>query len=195
MVQKIKLYKYSVDLFLKTLSEITKLNHDNYKCNDADVKSWNSFCEYYGCNVGQFFIKDFIEYQFQSWFNDGTEKDYSRTIRFSWVVGKSAIKRWEALSAKTNVYLTRKFLKQSYKINKNLYKSSIGEFITEINPNEEKFKVQFFDTKRGLIWCIANTTLFNHKSSNCIVCSYKEECKQILKEQYKKVYKARGYER
>ena len=35
---------------------------------------------------------------------------------------------------------------------------------------------------------------FNHRSPLCASCEYKEECKDILKDNYPKIYKLRGYD-
>nr|DAJ27947.1 MAG TPA: hypothetical protein [Caudoviricetes sp.] len=188
-----RLFRYAVDTFVELICQVTKRKRLDYRCNDADTASWRYFMEAFP-TVGEDFIRKFAEYGIQSWFNDGNERDYSRAVRFNWIFGRAAIDRWNKNSMKTNVYLTRIGLKKENKINVVRIKSCIPELIVSIRPVEENFKAEFHNTKRGLAWCIANTTLYFHKSSNCVKCVFKKECKDILKREYPKVYKKRGYD-
>lgn len=117
MVRKRELYKYAVDIFLKLLEQVTNRKRINYRCNDADVQAWNSFIDEFSATVGKEFVRKFAEYGIQSWFNDGTEKDYSRSVRFAWIFGKNAVIRWKKLGVEVNVKITQSSLKQRYKIN------------------------------------------------------------------------------
>ena len=65
--------------------------------------------------------------------------------------------------------------------------------LNTLKPVEEKFKAQFHNTKKGLPWCVANTTLYFHKSALCVSCNYRDDCKEILKTEFPKVYIIRGY--
>ena len=189
-----KLYRQSVDLFIEMLESITK-RRVNYKCNDADVSGFEAFCEEFDTNIiGMDFIKSYLEYQFQSWFNTGTDKDYSKTVRFNWMFGQKAIKRYRVFDPKTNRKIVQGHIKKLgiYKP-KIAHKSDIPELIIKIRTSEENFKREYYNTRRGFAWCIANTTLYNHRSSLCACCEFKNECKDILKEQYPRVFKKRGY--
>ena len=190
--KKQRLFRFSVDLFIELLEQVTK-RKVNYRCNDADVSSWNKFTETYGDGIGEEFLRKYIEYGVQSWFNSGSERDYSRAVRFSWIVGSAAIKRWNALNAETRTFVVRSSLKTEHKINTLKHRSQLSELLTKVRPSEEKFKSEFHNTNRGLLWCVANTTLYFHRSSQCVTCSFKEQCKDILKKEYPKIYKARGY--
>ena len=190
--KKQRLFRFSVDLFIELLEQVTK-RKVNYRCNDADVSSWNKFIETYGDGIGEEFLRKYIEYGIQSWFNSGSERDYSRAVRFSWIVGSAAIKRWNALNAETRTFVVRSSLKTEHKINTLKHRSQLSELLTKVRPSEEKFKAEFHNTNRGLLWCVANTTLFHHRSSHCTTCKFKENCKEILKSEYPKIYTARGY--
>ena len=190
--KKQRLFRFSVDLFIEMLEQVTK-RKVNYRCNDADVSSWNKFIETYGDGIGEEFLRKYIEYGIQSWFNSGSERDYSRAVRFSWIVGSAAIKRWNALNAETRTFVVRSSLKTEHKINTLKHRSQLSELLTKVRPSEEKFKAEFHNTNRGLLWCVANTTLYFHRSSQCVTCLFKEQCKDILKKEYPKIYKARGY--
>lgn len=193
MVQKRrKLFRFAVDNFIILLEQITK-RKVNYKCNNADTACWDNFMDTFSNSIGEDFIIKFLEYGFQSWFNDGSKEDYSKKIRFSWIFGKQAIVRWKKLDVATNVFITRSSLKKNHNIKIIKKETEIAKIITSLRPIEEKFKSDFFNTKRGFLWCIANTTLYFHKSSKCVVCDFKKECKDVLKNEYPKIYVKRGY--
>lgn len=193
---KRKLFRYSVDLFIEVLGQVTNRKF-SYKCNDKDVLSFDYFYDYFSNNgknyIGEEFVRKFLLYGIQSWFNDGTERDYSRSVRFNWIFGKSAIERWKKYDIETNVYITRIGIKKDHKINVIRKHTEIPKIVGTLRQTEEKFKAEFHNTRRGLLWCIANTTLYFHKSSSCATCNYKNECKKLLKQEYPKIYLRRGY--
>lgn len=193
-IKERQLYRQAVDMFIDMLENITK-RRVNYKCNDADVAAWQAFIDEFDTNIiGTDFINTFLEYGFQSWFNTGTEKDYSRSVRFGWMFGKAAIKRYRAFDPTTNRRIVQGHIKKlgiyKPKVNRT---SKIAELIQKIRPAEENFKKAYHNTERGYAWCIANTTLFHHRSSLCTVCKFKGECKELLEKQYPKIYVKRGY--
>ena len=190
--KKQRLFRFAVDIFIDLLEQVTK-RKVNYKCNNADTASWNSFVDTFGDNIGEEFVRKFTEYGIQSWFNPGAQRDYSRAVRFSWIFGSAAIKRWNALSAETRTWVVRNSLKTDHKINTLKRTTRVPELVIKLRPVEEKFKSEFHNTNRGLLWCVANTTLFHHRSSHCTTCKFKENCKEILKSEYPKIYIARGY--
>lgn len=187
-----RLFRYAVDLFVELLEQVTK-RKVNYKCNNADTACWGNFMDTFSDFIGEDFIRRFAEYGIQSWFNSGSKKDYSREVRFNWVFGKAAIERWKKLDAATNEWIVRKGLKTTYDINVTKKRTEIGRIVSSVRPAEEKLKGMFHNSKRGFLWCIANTTLYFHKSPLCATCDYKVECKELLKTEYEKIYIKRGY--
>lgn len=188
-----KLFRYSVDLFTDLLCQVRK-RKINYRCNNGDTSAWNKFISSSPDNIGEGYMKQIIEYGIQSYFNDSCTDAQRNNIRFSWMISETALKRWKKTDVKTNVYVTRIGLKKSYNINTNKNKSKICIIATHIRKVEECFKSRFFNTKKGFVWCIANTTLYFHKSSFCATCKFKDECKEILKQNYPNIYKRRGYD-
>jgi hypothetical protein len=193
-MKKRQLYRYAVDLFVKTLQEVTKRPKFEYKCNDADTSCWDVFVDEFGKNIGEEFVRNFLLFGFQSWFNNSCARDYSKSIRFSWVFGKAAIERWRANGIGTNMYIVRKSgIKKivSYKTANSVERRHI---VNTIRPSEERIKGEFYNTKRGFAWCLTNTTLYFHKSVRCCGCGFKDECKEALRLNYPLIYKVRGYE-
>lgn len=189
-----KLFKYAVDNFVELLEQVTK-RRVNYKCNNSDTACWNNFMDTFSDSIGEEFIRKFIEYGIQSWFNSGTKKDYSHEIHFNWIFGKAAIKRWNKFDISTNVYITRIGLKKNHKINLIKKETEIPKLINSIRVVEEQFKTDYYNTNKGFLWCIANTTLYFHKSSKCATCYFKNECKELLKQEFFKIYEIRGYDK
>lgn len=192
-----RLYKYAVDLFIELLTQVQGKRMKPYRCNDADTKAWNTFTDY--CNekkilVSEELIRKFIEYGLQSWFNKDMSFTQKQNVRFSWIFGAQAIKRWNALPATARQYYVQSQLKTDYNVRRKQVKSRrLSKLLTEVRESEEKFKQQYLNTPRGLLWCMANTTLFFHKSPSCAICEYKDECKNNLRTNMPSVYKSRGY--
>ena len=116
IVKDKRLFRYAVDTFIELLEQVTK-RKVNYKCNNSDTASWENFMDTFSNRIGEEFVRKFLEYGIQSWFNDGAIKDYSRQVRFSWIFGKAAIERWNKYDISTNVYITRIGLKKNHNIN------------------------------------------------------------------------------
>ena len=146
--------------------------------------------------IGKDFIKKYIEYGLQSWFNSDSEYTQKQNVRFSWVFGKTAIKRWDALPAELRSYYVKTQLKKDYGVAEKAKRSTrLSSLLTKVRPIEEKFKSEYLNSPRGLLWCKANTTLYLHRSPSCTVCNYKDECKEILRINMPHVYKLRGYDK
>ena len=191
--KKQKLFRFSVDTFISMIERITKTKF-NYKCNDTDISSFDKFINNFN-NVGEEFIIRYLEYQMQSWFNDGTDVDYSKSIRLSWVFGEKAIKRWHKFSPEVNAKIVRVCLKSEVKIRLNKSGNRLTELLNTVRDSEEKMKAKYLNKQKGFAWCIANTSLYFHKSPNCAICDSKIECKEVLKNEFKNVYKIRGYDK
>lgn len=188
-----RLFRYAVDLFVQLLKQVTGRKNIKYLCNDSDTACWRVFVDTFSERIGENFVRKFCEYGIQSWFNDGAEKDYSHSVRFSWIFGKAAIERWKKNDIRTNEYIIRSGLKTNYKINTIRKSTNVPKIVNELRVVEEKFKSNYYNTRRGFAWCIANTTLYFHKSSLCAACIYKDICKKTLEQEYPKVYIKRGY--
>ena len=189
------LYRYAVDTFSDLLSQVQERSAA-YRCNDVDVKCWNAFVEEFskreGVTITKGFIRDFTEYGIQSWFNPDVSNGDKQRVRFNWIFSRKAIERWDALSAKARKRCVRTCLMRDYDITNNV-RPKLNKAFTSIRPIEERFKKEFYNGRKGLSWCIANTTLYNDKSMLCCGCNFRAECKDILQRNYIKIYKLRGY--
>ncbi len=191
--RKRRLFRYSVDAFLDVLGQVTGRKDIPYRCSQADKRAWETFVERFGDGIGETFIDEFVRFGAQSWFNSRTEKDYSRTVRYGWIFGKSGIGRWERFSGETRRRMVRKEL--NGKLSGAAYGGCLTKLLNTVRPVEESFKAEYHNTSRGLMWCVANTSLYFHKSRHCLSCDYKRNCMDILEREYPKLYKSRGYGR
>lgn len=188
------LYRYAVDTFSDLLNQVQERS-TAYRCNDPDVNAWNRFVDTFTKRKITFtkgFIKDFCEYGMQSWFNPETPITNKLRVRFSWVFSDKAIQRWDALNSTIRNRCVRGCLKTEFKIEDRV-KPKLKKAYVGLRPVEERFKKEFYNTRRGLSWCVVNTTLFNHKSVLCTNCDFRTECKEILRQNYIKIYNIRGY--
>lgn len=189
-----KLFRTAVDLFIELVKQVTNRKTMNYQCADADVKSFEMFLEEFGDDIGENFLREFGEFNIRFFFTgDDNQYDNSRSIRFNWLYGKSSIKRWNKVNKRERVRAVRKDIKKRVKINVVKKSSSMALMLNSLKPVEENFKAQFHNTKKGLSWCVANTTLYFHKSALCVSCNFRDDCKEILRTEFPKVYNIRGY--
>ena len=196
--KKRSLYRYAVDEFVEMIHVLQK-RQVAYKCNDHDVNGWNKFVDYYtqqNIEIDKSFVYNFLKYGLQSWFNPSCTESHKRNCRFSWIFGGEAIKRYNALNTKARAEVVRKGVQVDLREHIKVKTTTDASLMyLSVRNSEEKMKQEFHNTKRGITWCIANTTLFFHKSSLCASCMYKVDCKQMLKDNFPKIYKLRGYDK
>ena len=188
-----KLYHYAVDTFVELLSQI-RGKKIRYKCSDTDFANWDFFAfQYRNVNIGESYVREFIEFGLNYWYVVKQRDPRVSSCRFMNIFNKAMLARWDKLHPEFRTKIIRTELKQEYDIK--IKKSSrISELVNQVRTGEERFKAQYHNKKKGLAWCIANTSLYFHKSSLCATCENKSICKDELKRQYPKVYKMRGYE-
>lgn len=191
-----RLFRESVDLFTTLLRQIKGQPGFVYRMTDADVRGFDGWVEAIGADkIGSEFMRRWAEYQFQSWFNDGTSKDYNHAVRYNWIFnGGSAVKRWRALPEEKRTWVVRTSLKKDFQVSVER-KPTVAdtELFTTLRSSEEESKKRFAGTARGLIWCVATTTLYNHRSATCVVCKFKNDCLETLKREFPRIARGRGY--
>lgn len=195
MVQRRRqLYRYAVDVFVELVRQVTGRRSVEYRCDENDVSAWNNFINTFGNGIGEEFIRKFCEFGINTWFGESSRgKDHSYKIRFTWVFGSNAIKRWNRCTSSANEHFTRKGIKRKGGIDLNDKMGEKAALINSVRVVEERFKGMYHNTKRGFSWCVANTTLYFHKSSFCVKCDFKNDCREILKNEFPKIYELRGY--
>lgn len=144
-------------------------------------------------SIGATFLSSYFIFQFGYW----TELDlkvYNERITIPFIVGKKAFERWINRKQEFDWQLYNSNFLKIYKVNINEIIQKFKEEDTSIlNRSEEKEKKRFYNTDRGALHCITNTTLYNHQSSLCLVCKNKNDCKTLLIDNYYQLALNRGY--
>lgn len=197
MVRNRKLIRFIVDLYENFNQQIG--GNPNFKCrlSDNQAKMIDNFILTLDKDVGLYRVDDqylieYFEFAFNHW------RTFKGTIMLEWIIGKEAYKRWVNRNKKTFRYKLRKQIKKDVVVKTTFVKKKVSngiwkEILIELNPVEESFKEQFFNTTKGFTWCYVNTTLYNHKSPLCAVCKNSTVCKKALENEHSNVFKLRGY--
>ena len=192
MVQRRGLYRYAVDVFIELLRQITGRRID-YRCNELDVSCWNNFTDTFSNSVGEEFVRRFEEFGMNHLFSVKRDDEYVYKVKFSWIFGKRPIERFNRSGLGCSAYVTRKGIKRKRRISLQSGRGDKAALINSVRSQEERFKEMYFNTKRGMMWCVSNTTLYFHKSGWCARCVFKSECKKILSTEYPRIFESRGY--
>ncbi len=140
--------------------------------------------------IGIHFIFDYFIFQFDYWITKETR--FGKKIPLSWFIGKKAFDRW--LKRPEYDLWHAKQTAAQYGIHISLIQKQREVLdIKKINESEEIEKKRFYNTLEGLVNCQETTTLYNHRSSLCLMCCWKGDCKDLLKAEYLKFYILRGY--
>lgn len=146
-------------------------------------------------SVDPTYIYNYLVFQFNYW-ND-KKVGFGDRITFNRVFGRKSLERFRQRRNDFSWYNAQlsmsKFGIEPSMINQFSTKK-IKNFLT-IDSQEELEKARFLNTVEGLRNCIDNTTLYNHRSNNCIICTHNVMCKKLLKQNYIGIYVDRGYDR
>jgi hypothetical protein len=176
----------------------SKIKKEKFKWEVSDVeqKHINSFIKKmkpkYGRSIGKTFLMNLAAFQYE-YYSKLDHRFKKSRIPFAWIFGKKAIERWKSRHDE-DLFFAHK------------YADSIGISISSFNVlkvqevevervkfHEEVEKRRFFNTYEGFNNCMEVTTLYNRKSPVCIRCSFKGECKLLLKKNYPNIYVLRGF--
>lgn len=193
-----------VDLYKYHIVQITKNNKYKFPMTPQRNKMILNFIEKFksltNSNfVGEDNLRKFIEYQFNYWYKHDSKYGKGTSIQIEWIIGSKAIERWESRTEKQKKktdFIIRKNLKKDVKFSEVVDKEESNNYkklLIELRDNEEDEKSRFHNTSKGFGYCLVSTTLYNHKSKNCLLCDFSDKCKDYLKKNLNKVYKARGY--
>lgn len=142
-------------------------------------------------SIGYNIICDQISYAFGYWNSKKTKRD----ISLNWIIGKKTVNRWLERKEGTDYY-TEQFLFEN-SIDLSSLKQQLAEQDSQeeqpiLNPAEELEKTRFKGAAQ-LYHCSQFTTLYHHKSLNCLKCSNRSACKKLLKDTNPRLFSKRGY--
>jgi len=192
-------FRYAVDTFTSTLRLVKGISRFGYKATPVDEKSFQNWFSKYS-TAGETFIRYWIEYQVNYYNTDAVKAreqklKASNIILMTWIFGQKAIKRWEKSFKETNSSRVAQNIGQFKEFAKSKLSKFANQAVIELSVGEEHEKRRYLNGKLGLAYCIMQTTLYNHKSTICLSCNYKQHCKEALKDNYPAVYKIRGYDK
>ncbi len=148
--------------------------------------------------VGINFMLSYFVFQFSYWANcDVKEKtNWSDKIQLAYIIGDKAFMRWILRDVNFDWTISQASFLRIYKISTQEIESFFKEEKTEmLNIAEEIHKKVLHNTVFGFHRCITTTTLYFHRSTLCINCKFKNDCKILLKNNYSNIYIERGYGR
>lgn len=156
--------------------------------------------------LGKKFLSNYFIFQFnrthKQVFNRFASRDRSGGIKVAGriqiydIIGKQAFQYWLDRDIKFDFILADSEFSKEYKISLleiNLLIDNEEEEKKSIIQAEEIEKKRFFNSSRGFLNCIEKTSLYNHRSVNCLVCQFRKDCKQMLQNNYSHIYIKRGY--
>lgn len=194
-----KLRFVAIELYQQFISSFYSLEEysikDRVKANQVIVNFLIEIHKRINLNsIGPRFIFYYLIFQFDYW--NSKDVSFGDKVNIVRIFGKKSIERYFNRSKDYSWYnaelsLNSLGIKQSFL---NEYDQVTVVDRVKIDEKEEKRKEQYFGTKSHLVNCMDNTTLFNHRSIHCAICTHKTICKKILKENYFSIYVDRGYE-
>jgi hypothetical protein len=108
------------------------------------------------------------------------------------IASDKGFERWQKYSL---WYKKKLYVAEKKKVSKKLHKKkevySSLKYLDKTTKFEEKEKERFFNTLKGFLYCIENTTLYNKRSNFCEECKFKKYCKKKLKDEYRVLYRFR----
>lgn len=196
-----KEFRTVIDLFRNYYIVITKNENFRVSMSDSRAKVVEGFIvdfkKLYSTNILQDkILKSYFDFQFNYWYRKDAKYGKGTSIQIEWIIGNKAVERWKNDSKRYLSFKVRKNLKKDNdftKIRKKVDVKRLSVFI-EVQEREERLKAKNLNMENCLEICTLNTTLYNHKSSNCMSCKFKKECKKNLKSMYPAIYKLRGYD-
>jgi hypothetical protein len=152
--------------------------------------------------LGLNFFSNYFLFQFNRTHNQVFQRFASKAgvpgrVQIYDIIGKTAFQYW--LDRNTEYDWTLRD-NEFYKLNKvslkeveSLIEAPPGMIPLTVIRSEEVEKHRFHNEPRGFLNCIEHTSLFNHRSLNCVTCKSKNDCKELLKNNYEHIYQERGY--
>jgi len=148
-------------------------------------------------SLGGKFLFNYFHFQFMYWDSIGEIDNFSNKIIPSLLLGKVGFSRYSERDQSFDWLLED--VNSNYLIKKNIKKS---KFIEEVEfdkkiifKSEDILRSKNYNTDLGFQTCILYTSLFNNKNTYCIMCKYRNECKEILRVNFSELYAKRGYDK
>lgn len=173
---------WSFDYFSKKTNNYQNYTYKLGKGEDVTLLKFINFIrsEYGELSIGKNWLFDYFCFQFEYWRTKNIK--YTRgggIVELSWVIGKKAIDRFKTRNNSYQYFSDIGVIK-IYKISKEDYFSFFitkKEIPTSNRGNIER--ARFFNTEQGFLHCIENTSRYNIKFKECVLCKFRLKCKKI----------------
>jgi hypothetical protein len=115
-------------------------------------------------------------------------------VVIAFVVGKKAFERWKDRDKEFDWQIETYPIIRLYDVQKSdLF--TVHEQRTKVNRRHDSSKPirkEYLNTKQGFAMCVQFTTLFDPADMSCIRCQSRNECKELLKANYPKIFEQRS---
>ena len=132
-----------------------------------------------------------------SWnFNYWNERKTKRNPVIGWIVGPASFKRFVNRNTDGDFYIGHHLLREFSISLDDLHARLIDndvELSDSIHPIEEKEKIRVDESAR-LYNCLMHTTLYNRRSTICMVCRHRKPCNSLMYSKFPQLHKARKNE-
>jgi hypothetical protein len=188
-----------VDTYKFYYEKVSKIENYIFKMTDSRAVMIDNFVnEFKNFNqtpiLQETSLKKFFDFQFNHWYKRDGKFGKGVSIQIEWIIGKQAVERYKSVNKKHMSFIVRKNLKADNDFTTtDVKKENWNELLININQTEEFNKAKFINKSIGFENCLLTTNLYNHRSSNCLVCKFSTDCKNKLKILYPKIHKIRGY--
>lgn len=154
---------------------------------------FNSLNKHYKLHsLGPDFLWNYCVFQYNYWL-DLKITSFDGRMKFSFIFGKKALDRYLNRNVEYDWQLARNRITIVEQLKRDFYK-----WFVIIEPKEPYFDVErvsknmYYGTVDGLANCLLTTTLYHPLSDLCQQCTNKEECKELQRINYPKIYEQRA---
>lgn len=174
-------------------------NSQNYTFNPSakQRKMLVNFCEllesHYGGSrsIGDRLLVDYFAYQHLRWVGK-TDTVFGNTVMLGWLVGKKAFLSWIS-RAEGSLHVAREKVLARFKIaHTDIFGDGVQIDYNKLEEYEENVKHHFKNSEDLFAHCLQGTTLYNKRSKHCMLCSFRNECKDVQKEVYPLIHVSRN---
>lgn len=135
------------------------------------------------------FLINYFGWSFSRRFGQITKRD----ISLNWIIGKKTFAKFLEKKEEEAYYTDQFVAKIGVNLDQLKQEFHEDEVIEKGLDPAEEFEKQRHKGDGQLFHCLQFTTLYNNRSSICIMCSHKSVCKRSLKIKFPNIFNNRGY--
>jgi len=149
-------------------------------------------------SIGNDFVKDFISFVFSKSVGRTNFLGIKDLPMFNQIFSRTAFNQYQKTEHWKKLYGKRNLSKIAKKTNliltseeKEKRNTRFLDICLKVSNTEETEKSRFHGSQKGYQWCINFTTLYKPTSELCVNCVSKDKCKELLKENFPKIFEVR----